>query len=401
MSGQMGSAAPPQLRQSMQRQPLPAEPLNPFAARAFLNASYQPEAEENSISQLHLGTMMSQPAMRAAGGYSPLDSVASSTYGMRLPNHTQSKGHGRPFDAWSSQHSQGLPAHSSVWGTDSAEAFPEFVHADMLGFSPGSRHSLDTLEESLDSASALQPHAPTFAHLLQQQNEHAARSRAAQSNPGTSGTVGRLSASQMAYALSALPKISDRERMARFMAALQESRPRASLAPAASDKPPVPPSSHSKQLLHGLSELWRTPPARQVDENAQLSSGTSRASGSGKGLIHAQTGDNTALSLCSYVALYPFPVLRIPLDNGDNALVISVWKHVTPCMGSCLEQLRHCRYCCRLEQMHQPARWHQPAHPGRKPQPALLAWAVHKGGQLLLPAAAAAAAEARTGPRNA
>ena len=326
MAGRTVSTTPLQLHQSMQRQPLPAEPPNPFAmtaARAFPNASHQYEAEEDSSSQLHQGMVMSQPAMRAAGGYSPLDSVASSTYGMQLPHQNNTE---RPFGVWSSQHSQvAPPAHSSVWGTDSAEAFPEFVHADLLGFSPGSRHSLDTMEESLDSASALQPHAPTFAHLLQQQNEHAARSRAAQGIPGTSGTVGRLSASQMAYALSALPKISDTERMARFMAALQESRPRASLAPAASHEPPVLHSSHSTQLLHGLSELWGTPPTRQVAGSAHLSSRTSQASGSGKAsathatnVLGTATGPGAHMSLCSLSLLW----ILSSCDEGSALLIL-------------------------------------------------------------------------------
>ncbi len=343
----MGSTASWQLHQSVQPQALPAEPVTPFAmtaARASPNASYSVEPSDSSSSRLHQGLVMSQPAMRAAGGYSPLDSVASSTYGMRLPDHAQSRGHERYIGVWSSQHSQVTPlAHSSIWGTDSAEAFPEFVHADMLGFSPESRHSLDTLEESLDSASALQPHAPTFAHLLQQQNEHAARTRAAQHNPGTSGTVGRLSASQMAYALSALPKISDKERMARFMAALQESRPRASMAPAASNKLPMLPSSHSQQLLHGLSELWGTPNTREAAGNAHLSSCTSQASGSGKASpVHAP--NILALQLaCADMSMCP-PSLMIWIRifsscDEDTALMMLMLSHVTLCMESCSKQL--------------------------------------------------------------
>ena len=129
----------------------------------------------------------------------------------------------------------------------------------------------------------------------------------------------------MAYALSALPKISDTERMARFMAALQESRPRASLAPAASHEPPVLHSSHSTQLLHGLSELWGTPPTRQVAGSAHLSSRTSQASGSGKAsathatnVLGTATGPGAHMSLCSLSLLW----ILSSCDEGSALLIL-------------------------------------------------------------------------------
>ena len=286
LGGSTGTTAPRQLLQSVRPQPLPAEPLNPFdtnAAKAIPHASCQTGAVDHSISQLHQLTMKPQPAMTATGGPSPPDSVASSLH--------STEDHRRHYDEWLTQRSPtAQQAPSSTWGTDSAEAFPEIAHADMLGLSPSSRHSGShaTMEESLDSASALQPRAPTFAELLQQQKERAARSRAALGTVGPSGALGslsRLSASQMAHALSALPKLSGTERMARFMAALQDSRPRGAFSPAAHFDAPVLPSSHSKQLLHGLSEVLGAQNSKQavkVSHPHSASTGPSQRTGGGK-----------------------------------------------------------------------------------------------------------------------
>ena len=251
MRGGTGNSVLRQLPQSVRPPTLPAEPPNPFdmvAVRAFPKASCQIGALDHSISQLHRSQIGRQPAATAMDVYSPPNSAGSLLYGSGGPE--------RHLDEWLTQHSQLVEqAPSSTWGTDSAEAFPEVAHADMLGPSPRSRHSgsLATMEESLTSASALQPHAATFAQLLQQQEE-----RAALGSAGPSGALGRLSASQLANALSALPQLSDIERMARFMAALQESRPRGAPAPAARSNASVLPSIQSQQLLHGLSEMCGT-----------------------------------------------------------------------------------------------------------------------------------------------
>ena len=271
----------------MRFQPLHGEPLKPFAtkaASAVPAASYQMGAGDSRSSQLYQVSMRPQPALTAPDVSSPPGSVASSVYSMQLPGHAQSEDHRRHFDEWLTQRSPAAQqAPSSTWGTDSAEAFPEFVHADVLGLSPGSRHlgSPTTVEESLDSASALQPHAATFAQMLQLQNEHAARSRAAEGSAGSSGIAGRLSASQMAHALSALPRLSDTERMARFMAALQELRPRGALAPAADLDAPELSHSQPEHLLQELSQLWST---QKNQELVNAASPPSSFSGSSQGL---------------------------------------------------------------------------------------------------------------------
>lgn len=237
-----------------------------------------------------------EPAVTAPDVPSPPDRVASSIYSMQLPGHAQSQDHRRHCDDWLTQHSPTAQhAPSSTWGTDSAEAFPESIHAAVLGLSPCSRHSgsLTTMEESLDSASALQPHAPTFAQLLQLQNERGARSKAAQGSAGSSGNAGRLSASQMAHALSVLPKLSERERMARFMAALQVSRPRGALGPAADMKAPVLPSSHPEDLLHELSKMWGTQRSQEVVITAcPRSSSAGSSEGASQGLSRGKDSGN-------------------------------------------------------------------------------------------------------------
>lgn len=99
---------------------------------------------------------------------------------------------------------------NSSWGIDSARA-------KLRKISPGSKlsDSLGTME-SLDSAGALQPPALTFAQLLQQEAKRSAQNTL----PGAG-----VSLSQMTYALRALPELTDKERIARFMDAIHEARP--------------------------------------------------------------------------------------------------------------------------------------------------------------------------------
>ena len=251
--------APFKLFQSVRPQALQRVPQNPYAALAAdlgPHASAQVGAGAQSSGFLEGDPKWVQPAANIACAPSSVNSVACLAAASVLPTCAHDGHLSSLPDPPYLQLCQ-MARQTPSFGTDSPEDSPILTQADHLRMFPssGTSGSSGTTMESLDSASALQPCVPTFAQMLQQQNERAAQNQAALDNVGSSE---KLSPSQMASALSALPKLSDTERMARFMAALQEARPRNGPMLSANSSASVPSRSNSQQLMEGLQESWGT-----------------------------------------------------------------------------------------------------------------------------------------------